>query len=287
MRVTVESSALSEGRFYKLANGFFEGSRHEAIGTLVLFWFDTQEREFVSGTKKEILHFLPYISDEENGKLFDALLSCGYLKKKSKSVYEISGNDKHVENLQALREGRIASAKKAAKARWSKEKHEKSDDENASRITPPHPSDAINAVSDAATTLHYTTPQCSSSHFNSIQSNSDKKDAEVASTSAKPKILPEFLDESIFWLLAKTSIDLQRSWLATYQDPEWLKMELKKASNWIHANPKKAPKSDFARFLNNWLSRGWEQHRKTIVIKEKSPAEVWLEQKTKQKEVTA
>lgn len=64
------------------------------------------------------------------------------------------------------------------------------------------------------------------------------------------------------------------SWLQTYQDQAWINLEIKKAHAWIHANPRKAPKTDFARFLNNWLSRGWENYRKTIKQEKKN---TWLE----------
>lgn len=53
-------------------------------------------------------------------------------------------------------------------------------------------------------------------------------------------------------------------WVKTYPDTEWVDMEIKKAITWLDANPKRRPKRSFTRFIANWLSRGWEQHRKTI-----------------------
>lgn len=67
---------------------------------------------------------------------------------------------------------------------------------------------------------------------------------------------------------------LFNSWSQTYQDKAWIDLEIKKAQAWIHANPRKAPKTDFARFLNNWLSRGWENYRKTLKSERKN---TWLE----------
>jgi hypothetical protein len=64
-------------------------------------------------------------------------------------------------------------------------------------------------------------------------------------------------------LLANVTLDAQLSWLAAYPDPAWIRRELNKATAWIIANPKKAPKK-FPAFMNNWLGRGWEQHRKTL-----------------------
>lgn len=45
---------------------------------------------------------------------------------------------------------------------------------------------------------------------------------------------------------------------------DWVDAEINKATAWIHANPKRAPKSNFSRFFNQWLSTGWESHRKTV-----------------------
>lgn len=64
-------------------------------------------------------------------------------------------------------------------------------------------------------------------------------------------------------LLQNAGADLQRAWLETYQDQAWIKQEVNKASAWILANPRKAPKK-FGAFMNNWLSRAWESYRKTL-----------------------
>jgi len=56
---------------------------------------------------------------------------------------------------------------------------------------------------------------------------------------------------------------LLESWVKTY-GREFVEMELKKAHSWALANSKKAPKSNWGRFLNNWLSSGWERYRKTL-----------------------
>jgi len=52
-------------------------------------------------------------------------------------------------------------------------------------------------------------------------------------------------------------------WLDTYGDAEWICTEIKKAEIWMIGNPR-APKSQYGRFFSNWLSRGWDQHRKSI-----------------------
>lgn len=43
-------------------------------------------------------------------------------------------------------------------------------------------------------------------------------------------------------------------WENAYQNID-IERELKKAAAWCLSNPKKAPKSDYARFINSWLSR--------------------------------
>lgn len=54
------------------------------------------------------------------------------------------------------------------------------------------------------------------------------------------------------------------SWIQTYGDKEWILLELKKARDWCLANPLKKPKTNHTRFLNGWLSRGWDRHRQKL-----------------------
>lgn len=56
----------------------------------------------------------------------------------------------------------------------------------------------------------------------------------------------------------------QHTWIAAYPMPgkEWLIEQFRLAKSWIDANPRRAPKN-IQRFLNNWLSNGYERWRKT------------------------
>lgn len=65
------------------------------------------------------------------------------------------------------------------------------------------------------------------------------------------------------------------SWSDTYPK-EYLDMEFKKARSWVIANDHKTPKSErgWAKFLNSWLNRGWDQYRKTL---ESNPPKVTVE----------
>lgn len=61
--------------------------------------------------------------------------------------------------------------------------------------------------------------------------------------------------------------ELREAWVKTYGDEKWIDFEIKKSQSWIVANKSKAPKSQFDRFYNGWLSRGWEQRRTSIPTK--------------------
>lgn len=72
---------------------------------------------------------------------------------------------------------------------------------------------------------------------NPIQSNRTKEKITLSSDGTFENINP-YME---VWEKAYSHIDIER--------------ELKKAAAWCITNPKKAPKSDFARFINSWLSR--------------------------------
>lgn len=152
VRVNIESSALAEGRFTKLSEETFEGSRCQAIGCLVLFWHDSQEREFVSGSKKEIMKFLPYYDNKGNNLLFKAFLKHGYIKKISNTCFEISGNKQHVENLQKLKAIKRKAGLASADSRKNKSEH------------------VLNTIEHVLPSVDGNTTQCSSTQPNSTQS---------------------------------------------------------------------------------------------------------------------
>lgn len=51
----------------------------------------------------------------------------------------------------------------------------------------------------------------------------------------------------------------QQAFLDAYPDPKWVAQQVFKAIAWEMMNPQKR-KKNFARFLGNWLSRGWDEH---------------------------
>ena len=64
---------------------------------------------------------------------------------------------------------------------------------------------------------------------------------------------------------------LQRTWVQTYPDQDWLRQEIQKAASWIEANPKRRPKKSLARFIGAWLARGWDRHRLTMPKGQSAP----------------
>jgi hypothetical protein len=83
----------------------------------------------------------------------------------------------------------------------------------------------------------------------------------------------ERIEERILAVLAKNKIKVdfingkwmgvteaqKEAWLAAYPSCD-LDTELKKAAAWIVSNPNLAPKSQFGRFLNMWLSKQQNQN---------------------------
>lgn len=72
-----------------------------------------------------------------------------------------------------------------------------------------------------------------------------------------------FDDEVFNDFISSVNAETQELWLKTYEDQQWIEGELKRAVVWCSANQSRAPKSNHARFISNWLSRGWESHRKS------------------------
>jgi hypothetical protein len=86
-------------------------------------------------------------------------------------------------------------------------------------------------------------------------------------------------------LLATVSHDLQNAWMENYADKEWVLSELRRASMWIKANEKRAPKSNVGAFLNNWLTSGWEKKRKEIPSQPiPPPSDDWAKEKARHQE---
>jgi hypothetical protein len=88
--------------------------------------------------------------------------------------------------------------------------------------------------------------------------------ANPVSASDGSRVLEKLQDPFTDPLVSQVSKAVQEGWLATYPDPAWLKLELKKAVNYTRANPRKTPKSPrgWSAFLTSWLNRAWEYQRR-------------------------
>lgn len=77
------------------------------------------------------------------------------------------------------------------------------------------------------------------------------------------EVFVEFENSPLTQVLTQVQVDLQKKWIEVYGKDFCLE-EFKKIYTWLAANPAKSPKSDFGKFINTWLTRGWESHRKTL-----------------------
>lgn len=69
-------------------------------------------------------------------------------------------------------------------------------------------------------------------------------------------------------LLTTCSQEVQRSWLALYQDVGWIKEELMKMDIWLKSNPGKR-KAPWPKFISGWLQRAWQNQKIPAVQKRK------------------
>lgn len=98
-----------------------------------------------------------------------------------------------------------------------------------------------------------------------IQGAKEKeKDKDKDKVNVDYSINPELLSSESILKSRKIKRQLQDRWIETYKDAQFISHELNKAEDWLVANQHKAPKRDYGRFLNNWLGRAWDQHRKSL-----------------------
>jgi hypothetical protein len=125
---------------------------------------------------------------------------------------------------------------------------------------------ATDGRTDETNEIHVCTVAENSDEFSDASADGEPdSDTQEEKDASEEGIIPEFSgDSEIEAFLKPVSQSTQRRWIKLYTDPGWIRSEFLKAMNWIEVNPKRAPKKKLARFLGGWLSRGWEQHRKTI-----------------------
>ncbi len=68
---------------------------------------------------------------------------------------------------------------------------------------------------------------------------------------------------------------LQRSWLETFPDVDWIVLEIRKANAWELSNSKRK-KKNFGAFITRWLTKGWDE-RKISSISKPPSVDLWAE----------
>ena len=130
---------------------------------------------------------------------------------------------------------------------------------------------SVRHTTEQYTTEQYTTEQNRTEDSTDLDADAPSNGASIGQLShgfAEHKENPILVA-----LVGPVSLKVQASWLAAYQDAGWIVGEVLKANAWIEANPKKRPKQ-FGKFMTNWLSRGWEMHRRGIQSVRQTHAEV-------------
>lgn len=235
-RVNVETRALAENRFADLSEELGQGKAF-ALGVLVFFWHDSQEREIVEADRATIENFIA-APKGQRASIFNALLANQYLTETDEGVFEIRGNRKHGEFLRRQRQ----SGSLGGKSRGSK--RPLSDD-----TSPAKPPNAI---------------QC-----NSMQFKEEKKIAPSAPPDRYEAVGGYTLLGSVFQE-RKITQDVQRRWQEAFPDTEWVVTTIQKALAWEAANPIRR-KKNFAAFVTNWMNRDWDKRRTTGIA---TPAKV-------------
>lgn len=190
-RVNVETRALAESRFYHLMEDL-KLTRTEAIGLLVIFWHDSQERLVWRTGKADLLKFIQPTREFDREAVFQALLKNDYISACSKDrIFTIKGNQKHVKSHQ---QRKTAASVGGKKKRYPGEP------------LPPKSKRQAHAPKVLAraqpNSIQYNTDQYNSDQIRSDQSNSDKKivPSELAAPAAPPPVvshLPDWERESL------------------------------------------------------------------------------------------
>jgi hypothetical protein len=284
-------------------------NRVQTIGSLVIFWHDTQERNVWRETKERLMKFLPCSNDFKE-TMFNALVENEYIVPVANeaNLFEVRGNKKHIKantvllrsRSEAGRAGGLKSGKSRSKTTTydrSKTKQNEAHDE-ANDI-------AANLNTIQSNAIQYKAVQSSSKQSNTKQELENKHkpisekppepipepipekpelfpenlsgESPSRVTSVNPRgVLQEFKSNPLIetmLLVRKVSEETQRAWLEAYPGADWICDELLKANVWIKSNPRKNPKQ-FSRFMSNWLNRAFESYRKNIPSRRMTSSEI-------------
>lgn len=242
-RINIEDSIMEKAGFQKLMIKM--GDRHKAMGVVWDLWRLAQKYWF---PEKKLIPFKAFEEADLPECLFDN--SIGLAEKRPDGIYAKGSEDQFAWLFQ-----RKAAGQASAKAkRDAKELQTEID-----QTTVEQPS---TEVQQPSTTVEQSPTARNLFTLSSSLSSQDSLNTNCAELEKTPVPAPPNIFDNI-------SEKLKSSWLRLYGDQAWIDFEVNKAQCWIIANPHKAPKSRFSRFLNNWLSNGWEKHRITIPAKKR------------------
>lgn len=181
-------------------------NRCETIGLLVLLWSNSQARGFIEGPKAQILKFIESKKSDKEGT-FLALFENDYIRYLGDDHFEICGNRKHVEKLDALYRNAKKGGEKSGESRKKEDVKTKPEQvqgyaENESKRTLQH--NEAYAEAPASTVEAHAEPHCYSILFDSIQNNTntgaDKNEISQQMQTPPPVALPnkrsKFSDET-------------------------------------------------------------------------------------------
>ena len=245
--VPVEDRLFLDVRFRRLAS---EVGEPVAVVSLIQAWRTARDyyiesvradREYL-GVPKKVFRNTPH-SDE--------ILKCGLATLSSCSEFVfLSGTQRVCESLKvAITSGRLGGRKKS-----ENHKQRNHRGKSSSPLEGPYkaPSAPLNPPSSDPLALSLTLPKYRKRDLPPNAPDGPFDDQEFL----------EILTAANRGLLARVKPQAIRQWMLTY--PSWfIKQESERAAAWVATNPAKAPKSNFGKFMNGWLDRGYKTHRQT------------------------
>lgn len=103
MRVNVETRGITRAK--RLAK-WLRISHAEALGRLVLLWSSSQDEEAIEADPTDICFWFDPENDLDEKDIMESLALTGFIKRSNSGsdMFEVSGNQRHVEKLRKLRE---------------------------------------------------------------------------------------------------------------------------------------------------------------------------------------
>lgn len=245
-RINIEEEAWK--RIYRLSE-IVGCSVREAVGTVACLWGNSQDLIKTHGSKQDIIEWasLFKISDEDSEKWILGLEKARFISLHENHEYRIHGNEIQIEN-RISKFTRASKGGEALKKKLKELKKLKAGLEQASGT--------LEAGSKGLKTKQSKAEQ-------SKTKQSKAKQLVLAAAADFENRFPNIFHPDHREYFEKLQVKVLETWIQLYP-AEWIDLELLKAIGWMHANAQKSPKSDFPKFFNGWLMRGWETHRKSI-----------------------